>query len=202
MTLASQAAGVGLPDKHGQKAVEAGSLSHSCPNTLLSSHIGLPEKQGQGCERCCLPLPPYRASCGTSTPAGRAGAGWPLPKSTCVLGAPPCGPTSETSCARARWAEGCAMVSRGRPRRGRVPAAWMWCSVALLAGCIGRGAQGLPFPGGTGKGGSPAEAAFVSPFKENSQWWCEALPLLRSRRDGVCPLPSWTARAQELGVRG
>lgn len=61
---------------------------------------------------------------------------------------------------------------------------------------------GIPFPGGTGKGGSPAKAAFVSPFKENSQWWYEALPLLRSRRDGVCPLPSQTASAQELGVRG
>lgn len=116
MTLVSQAAGVGLPEKRGQKAVEAGSLSHYCPSALLSgrapvSHIGLSEQQGQGCERRHLRPPPCRASYGTSTLAGPAGANWPLPKSTCVLGARPCGPTSETSSGRARWADGGAMVS-------------------------------------------------------------------------------------------
>lgn len=108
---------------------------HTPVPTHASSHIGLSEQQGPGCERCRLPPPPCRASYGTSTPAGWPRADWPLLKSTGVLRAPPCGPTSEASYARARWAVGCATGFPGGPRQGGVPAAGMCCCVALPMGC-------------------------------------------------------------------
>lgn len=51
MTLASQAAGVGFPDQRGQKAVEAGSLSHSCLATSASQNSRAKDARDAVCPR-------------------------------------------------------------------------------------------------------------------------------------------------------
>jgi hypothetical protein len=83
-----------------------------------ASPVGLSEQRYQGCESHHLPPPRCRIFFGTSTPAGPARAGWPLLKSTCVLEALPCGPASETWCARARWAKEWVRVLMWRWRDG------------------------------------------------------------------------------------
>lgn len=146
MTLASQAAGVGLPEKRGQKAVEARSLSHSCSSVLLSKHAPI------------WPQRPLRAAGPRmretpSAPAAVQGLLRYFHPSR--VGRSRLAFAEKHLCARgtALWTHIRNLVCKGKvgrwvchgfpggPRRGRVPAPWMCCSVALLVGCIERRAQ-------------------------------------------------------------
>lgn len=105
-----------------------------CGDLLLSTCVSI-QPPRQGCERHRPHPPPCRASFATCTKAG-----WPLQSGTCVLVAQPCGPTSEASCARARWAGGrCAALSwvdlgQGSSTRSLICVSPLpWCLLAAFS---------------------------------------------------------------------
>lgn len=171
---------MGLPGKRGQKAAEARRPPHSCVSPILPRQPF--EHQGRGCERRHA-WPHCRASCGSSTRAGRARAGPSPPKGTCVLAPPPCGHTSEACCTRARWACG-GRGSLGGPHQAGPPALSL-CLSALGAESPSWGERGPVMAVLQRERGGCLSAVSLC---LNFHWWRSAVP-------------SEEARTQELGQR-